>query len=176
MSLTKIANRIPIQVKKPIITGKGREKKRLRRKILTKALAEGQEEPVQASPLIDSIPRARIHSIWSLRLQRRLSPRAWTVCLMTLFLCLPLLPNPSSSLLKSRRVLLAPTQTPSCLCSTTLRRTTSLLQALLAIRILPFLLFSTICSRRTLTLLRMLRRRASPISLYVVLDPFNYCL
>lgn len=37
------------------ISGKGREKKRLRRKILTKALAEGQEEPVQASPLIDSI-------------------------------------------------------------------------------------------------------------------------
>ena len=37
------------------ISGRGRKKKRLRRKILTKALAEGQEEPVQASPLIDSI-------------------------------------------------------------------------------------------------------------------------
>lgn len=37
------------------ISGKGKAKKHLRKKILTKALAEGQAEPVQETPIVDSI-------------------------------------------------------------------------------------------------------------------------
>lgn len=37
------------------ISGKGKAKKHLRKKLLTKALAEGQAEPTQATPLVNSI-------------------------------------------------------------------------------------------------------------------------
>lgn len=37
------------------LSGKGKAKKRLRKKILTKALAEGQEVPAEETPLVDSI-------------------------------------------------------------------------------------------------------------------------
>lgn len=37
------------------ISGKGKAMKRLRKKLLTKALADGQAEPTQATPIVDSI-------------------------------------------------------------------------------------------------------------------------